>query len=246
MGYVVGAKTTLLAGGDWRWGLRVTPILGTVAVFLILFLMTDPPRGESEGHGELKPTTYAQDIKCLGKNKSFIFSTIAFTCVTFCTGALSWWGPKYIEAAVASSMVDDIPSISMHNISLVFGVITMFSGIVGVPLGSILSTKLKQKYPRADPVICAFGLLTSAAFLAVGLLTASWNIYLAFFVLFLGEVTLNLNWSIVADILLYVVVPTRRSTAEALQILISHALGDAGSPYLIGIVSLFKDIVMHL
>jgi hypothetical protein len=35
----------------------------------------------------------------------------------------------------------------------------------------------------------------------------------------------------------YVVVPTRRSTAEAFQILISHALGDAGSPYLVGVVS---------
>lgn len=35
----------------------------------------------------------------------------------------------------------------------------------------------------------------------------------------------------------YVVVPTRRSTAEAFQILISHMFGDAGSPYLIGIVS---------
>lgn len=35
----------------------------------------------------------------------------------------------------------------------------------------------------------------------------------------------------------YVVIPTRRSTAEAFQILIAHALGDAGSPYLIGVVS---------
>jgi len=35
----------------------------------------------------------------------------------------------------------------------------------------------------------------------------------------------------------YIVVPTRRSTAEAIQILISHAFGDAGSPYLIGAVS---------
>ena len=35
----------------------------------------------------------------------------------------------------------------------------------------------------------------------------------------------------------YVVVPVRRSTAEAFQILISHALGDAGSPYLVGVVS---------
>ena len=102
LGYVVGSETTNLAGGDWRWGLRVTPILGLVAVFFILFLMVDPPRGESEGHGELKATTYTKDIKCLAKNKSFIFSTVAFTCVTFCTGALSWWGPKYIESAVQS------------------------------------------------------------------------------------------------------------------------------------------------
>ncbi len=31
--------------------------------------------------------------------------------------------------------------------------------------------------------------------------------------------------------------PTRRGTAEAFQILISHAFGDAGSPYLVGVVS---------
>jgi len=48
---------------------------------------------------------------------------------------------------------------------------------------------------------------------------------------------LNLNWSIVADILLYVVTPTCRSTAEAVQILLSHTFGDAGSPYLIGLIS---------
>merc|ERR1739846_49763 len=32
--------------------------------------------------------------------------------------------------------------------------------------------------------------------------------------------------------LLYVVSPTRRGTSEAFQILVSHALGDAGSPFL--------------
>lgn len=36
---------------------------------------------------------------------------------------------------------------------------------------------------------------------------------------------------------MYVVVPTRRGTAEAIQILFSHLFGDAGSPYLIGKVS---------
>ena len=31
-------------------------------------------------------------------------------------------------------------------------------------------------------------------------------------------------------------IPTRRSSAEAFQILFSHALGDAGSPYLVGVM----------
>lgn len=203
LGYVVGSETTQLAGGDWRYGLRVTPVLGLVAVLLILFVMSDPPRGESEGHGDLKATTYAQDLKSLARNRSFVFSTVAFTCVAFCTGALSWWGPKFIEAAVASAPPSSGGSaISINNVALIFGFVTMVSGIVGVPLGSILSTKLKQRYSRSDPIICAVGLILSAIFLGVGLFTASWNIYLAFLLLFLGEVALNLNWSIVADILL--------------------------------------------
>lgn len=34
----------------------------------------------------------------------------------------------------------------------------------------------------------------------------------------------------------YVVIPNRRSTAEALQITFIHLLGDSGSPYLVGLV----------
>ena len=113
----------------------------------------------------------------------------------------------------------------------------MMSGIIGVPLGMMLSTKLKPKYPRADPIICATGLLVSAVFISLGMFFCHVNVILAFVLLFIGEIALNLNWSIVADMLLYVVVPTCRSTAEAIQILYSHMFGDAGSPYLIGLVS---------
>ena len=45
-----------------------------------------------------------------------------------------------------------------------------------------------------------------------------------------------MNWSIIADISLYVVLPTRRGTAKAIQILITNLLGNAGSPYIIGAV----------
>jgi len=235
LGYIVGAEAAA-AGGHWQWGLRATPIAGCVATILIISVLMDPPRGESEGHSQLEASSYCDDLSSLAKNKSFVFSTLAFTCVTFCTGALSWWGPKYIENGMKTMDEADRP-FDIKNVSLFFGVVTMMSGIVGVPLGMTLSTSLKSKYPRADPVICAFGLLTSAVFLSLGMFLCHINVIVAFILLFIGEVTLNLNWSIVADMLLYVVVPTCRSTAEAIQILASHMFGDAGSPYLIGLVS---------
>ena len=48
---------------------------------------------------------------------------------------------------------------------------------------------------------------------------------------------LNCNWAIVSDMTLYIMIPTRRSFASATQILVSHALGDAISPYLIGVIA---------
>lgn len=92
--YIVGSKTAHLAN-DWRWALRVTPILGIVAVFLIL-LIKDPVRGHSEGSHNLEATTYKQDIKALVRNRSFMLSTAGFTCVAFVAGALAWWGPSFI------------------------------------------------------------------------------------------------------------------------------------------------------
>jgi hypothetical protein len=37
-------------------------------------------------------------MKSLLKNKSFALSTIAFTCVTYCAGAMMWWGPNFAFA----------------------------------------------------------------------------------------------------------------------------------------------------
>jgi hypothetical protein len=61
MGYIVGAKMAELCG-SWQWGLRATPVMGIVAVVLILLLLQDPPRGESEGHQHLKAQTYGVSI----------------------------------------------------------------------------------------------------------------------------------------------------------------------------------------
>jgi hypothetical protein len=44
--------------------------------------------------------SWGNDLLYLLKNKSYMLSTAAFTCLTFCTGALSWFGPELVENAL--------------------------------------------------------------------------------------------------------------------------------------------------
>lgn len=90
----------------------------------------------------------------------------------------------------------------LFSVSFIFGVITMISGLIGVPMGSYLAQRLRVNYPRADAYICACGLIGSAPILFAASLYATHNAGLCYFLIFLGEVMLNMNWSIVADILL--------------------------------------------
>ncbi|XP_069359524.1 protein spinster isoform X5 [Maniola hyperantus] len=230
-GYIVGSVVGA-AANNWRWGLRVTPFLGLAAVALILWVMENPERGQAE-ESRMKPTSYQEDLRSLVRNPSFMLSTLAFTCVAFVTGALAWWGPQFIYLGLTLQA----RGVTQERVSFIFGALTMASGVVGVPLGAWLGAALVKRWGRAHAVICGVGLLLSTPAMALAMLLTDVNPYAPFALMFFGEVALNLNWAIVADMSLYVVIPPRRSTAEAFQILISHMFGDAGSPYLVGVIS---------
>ncbi|XP_045772886.1 protein spinster isoform X4 [Maniola jurtina] len=231
-GYIVGSVVGA-AADNWRWGLRVTPFLGLIAVALILWLMENPERGQAE-ESRMRPTSYQEDLRSLVRNPSFMLSTLAFTCVAFVTGALAWWGPQFIFLGLT---LQPGVEITQESVSYKFGLVGMAAGALGVPLGSALAQRLRRRCPDCDPVICGLALLASAPLVFLALATVNHTGSLAYLLVFLGMLTCNLTWSIVADIVLYVVIPPRRSTAEAFQILISHMFGDAGSPYLVGVIS---------
>lgn len=59
----MGSETAKIFG-QWQWALRVTPILGLAAVLLIIFILEDPERGQSEYiSGHLETTPWGEDIK---------------------------------------------------------------------------------------------------------------------------------------------------------------------------------------
>lgn len=78
----------------------------------------------------------------------------------------------------------------------------MLAGLLGVPLGSFLGQKLRVRYQRADPIVCGVGLLLSTPLMLAALFVAKMNTTGCFVIIFFGQLLLNLNWAIVADILL--------------------------------------------
>ncbi|XP_066300954.1 protein spinster homolog 1-like isoform X3 [Branchiostoma lanceolatum] len=235
LGFIVGTNVAKLLGA-WQWALRVTPVLGVVAVVLILLFVPNPPRGEADGgNHRLTNTSFLTDLKQLCRNGSFMLDTAGFTCVSFVTGALALWAPSFFAYAMTDGHK---PTDKMQaDIALIFGGITCAAGVIGTVAGAEWGKRWKKSNPAADPIVCAIGMLGCMPFLYFALLLARTNIIVTYVLVLLGEIFLCLNWTLVADIVLYVVIPTRRSTAEAVQIVICHLLGDAGSPYLIGIVS---------
>lgn len=234
LGYIVGSKVATHFG-SWQWALRVTPMLGVLCTILVLVVVVEPGRGAADGaaHGNIRRTSFLSDVSYLVKHKTFMLLSLGFTCVTFVAGALALWAPLYMYQSMQVQQVN----MDAATVSLIFGVITCAAGFSGVAIGSYAASRLRSVTRCADPLVCAFGLISSAPFVYLAVFLSKHNPVIPWVMIFLGETLLSLNWALVTDILLCIIVPTRRSTAEAFQILMSHAFGDAGSPYLVGVIS---------
>uniref|UniRef100_A0A669E7R3 SPNS lysolipid transporter 2, sphingosine-1-phosphate n=1 Tax=Oreochromis niloticus TaxID=8128 RepID=A0A669E7R3_ORENI len=240
LGYILGSSAKE-AAGDWHWALRVSPILGITAGFLILLFVPDPKRGSADQLGGRirSRTSWLCDMKALAKNRSYVFSSLASAAVSFATGAFGIWIPGYLFRArvVQKTAEACTKEICSSTDSMVFGAITCVTGLLGVVIGALTTRLCRQKTERADPLVCAVSMLGSAIFICLIFVVAKKSIIGAYVCIFIGETLLFLNWAITADILMFVVIPTRRATAVAFQSFTSHLLGDAGSPYLIGLIS---------
>ncbi|XP_043759383.1 protein spinster homolog 3 isoform X7 [Cervus elaphus] len=203
----------------------------------------NPPRGAAEKQGVATMgdprSSWCEDVRYLWRNWSFVWSTLGVTAMAFVTGALGFWAPKFLfEARVVHGLL--LPCFREpcnSQDSLIFGALTVVTGIIGVILGAETSRRYKKVNPQAEPLICAASLLAAAPCLYLALILAPTTLLASYVFLALGELLLSCNWAVVADILLSVVVPRCRGTAEALQITVGHILGDAGSPYLTGLIS---------
>ncbi|EGD75631.1 hypothetical protein PTSG_06695 [Salpingoeca rosetta] len=239
MGFMVGAEVAA-ALGSWRWALRISPPIGLALALALFFFTRDPPRGASDGHAHEDAKNSASgleafldDVRGILRVPTFIWSTLGFTAVTFTSGAMAQWAPTFVyrQAHEAGS------SMSSATAALAFGAVTCAAGIIGTLGGSWLSKRYAPRTGAIDSYICGVGMLLAVFFMGISIPIASYSMPLFWLTIVLGEIALCLNWAPSAAITLYVIVPQRRASAEAVNILMTHLLGDAFSPYLIGLVS---------
>ena len=249
LGYIVGSEVSALMktadNSGWQWALRVTPALGIVGVILTLIGIREPQRGaietssdeldESEAPLVVNTNGYFDDLREILKVKSFLWASFGFTCVSFVVGALSWWAPSF--ALYAEQVHDKSSKRTIDEVSYIFGIVTFVAGVVGVGVGAEWARRWRITNMKADALVCGIGIMLSTPFLFFALWSADKHIILSWVLICVGEVCMFFNWAPNGDILLYVIPPNCRGTAEALQILMIHIFGDAFSPFVVGAIS---------
>ncbi|MFH4981650.1 hypothetical protein AB6A40_008359 [Gnathostoma spinigerum] len=242
LGYMVASFISAWTG-SWQWGIRVTPLFGFVCLLLIVFVMEHVERGQAE-HAHFGKSSFLEDVYYLFSIRTYLFATAGFTFVVFVVGSVSWWVPSLLGHSWALHHgTRHVPGGVTAEISLVFGLITCLAGLCGVAFGSSLAQMWRRgnsylrKSDSADCLVCAVGAIIAVPMLFFAIVLSRDYITLCWIFIFLGVTGSCLNWAVNMDLVMKIVLPNRRSTANAIQTLTSHLMGDASSPYIIGLIS---------
>jgi len=145
------------------------------------------------------------------------------------------------QAILEKSRSED--SISLGKVNFLFGAIVAVSGLIATLAGGILGDKLRKKHPGSYFFVSGWSAIIGLP-IFLGVLLVPFP--LAWFLLFIAVFCLFINTGPSNTILANVVPPSIRSTAFALNILVIHMLGDAISPFLIGLIADFTNLTLGM
>ncbi len=219
LGYALGG----LLGQAWGWrnAFYAVGLPGLLLMLLTLRLKDPAPRQVPAE----RPSPISSYL-ALFRTPSYTCATLAAAAMTFALGGLAVWMPTFFFRRWG---------LNLGQGGMLFGAITVVSGILGSVIGGWLSDFAlrwtSRSYFWVSGLGYALGLpLAAGALLAHDLRWAVLFIFSAEFFLFLNMGPLN-------AVIVMVTKPHTRSMAFAANILVIHALGDALSPTLIGLAS---------
>jgi len=227
VGYALGG--TLGGRFGWRVPFYVSAGPGVLIALLILFVMNEPKRGETDappaGKAKLRAGSFLATFAGLAKNPQYLFATFGMAAVVFSLGGISAWVPSFLQR---------VGGYSSTSAGLIVGAVTVVGGLGGTAVGGWIAQIWLRTNKRALYLISAWSALLTVPPAVMCFFGPRWamvpGLAVALFFIFLGNGPLNA--AIVNS-----VSGAIRSTAIAMELFLIHALGDAPSPRLIGLVS---------
>jgi len=211
----------------WRVAFAVAGLPGLAFAFAAAWL-PEPIRGHHEGGvaERARIDSPIQAIRRLFASPAWRATTGGMVLMTFALGGLAFWMPTFLQRAHG---MDEAAA------GTVFGGLTVVGGLIATMTGGWLGDRAQALRPGGYLRVSGWGLIVGApAVLIMALL----DLRIAVLVLaFVAEFFLFLNTGPLNAALVGCVPANLRASSMALNVLMIHALGDALSPWLMGVCS---------
>ena len=225
LGYVLGGLVGEAFG--WRAAFFVAGAPGALLAFL-LTMLPEPQRGALDPYvpGNAAPLGIGASLRALAARRSYVVNTAGQVIYTFAMGGLATWMPTYFVRE---------RGIPLGTAASTFGLLLVVAGFAGTLVGGRLSDVLTKRAQSAPFTLSGATLVASVAFTLPAILAPApavfWPaMFVTLFLLFMNIGPLN---AAMANVL----PPDLRARGFAVTTMVIHLLGDAASPWLIGVAS---------
>jgi len=218
VGYLLGGFLGQHFG--WRNAFFIVAIPGMLLGAIALFLKETPEKTARAEH--ISFSGYA----ALFRNRTFLLICLAQSIGTFSVGGMAAWMPSYFVRAF---------EVSVGKAGFLFGAVTVAAGLLGNFAGGWAADWLHKRTKRSYFIVGYLSFFLSIPFGVGAVLADSLNLCLG--MMFFAEFFIFAYSGPYHAAIVEVVPVTMRSMAFALDIFIIHALGDAISPFLLGVIS---------
>ena len=212
LGYALGG--TIGSAFGWRTAFFAAGIPGAVLA-LTLLCLAEPERGASDS-ADTRPATplgLGPSLRALCARRSYLYNT----------------------AAHVLDYLREQKTLTLATASTTFGLLLLIAGFAGTVLGGQLTDRLASRLRGAPFAISGWGLVLSLLFTAGAVLAPAPAIFWP--CTFVTLLLLFLNIGPLNAAMANVLPPDLRARGFALTTMAIHLLGDAASPWLIGVVS---------
>jgi MFS family permease len=223
LGYLVGGWVGAEYG--WRSAFFVAGAPGIILAVVAWFL-PEPARGAMDDEAPAPALPVRAALRRVWASPAWRLNTAGTTLMTFALGGLAFWMPTFLLRQF------DLP---LGEANFAFGSLTVVAGLIGTLLGGWLGDRAYARGAGGYFRVSGWGLLLGAPVAA--LLPWMGTATLVYVFAFAAELLLFLNTGPLNAALVACVPAALRARAVAINVLVIHALGDAVSPWLIGLLS---------